>query len=194
MTLPDDWKVHKDEVFKHFTEGRDAMRKAWKELTEAGYIVVDSVRGQSGKIAEWDTTVLETRHQKAENQTSGKPACGESDTTKDLYIPKTNTHTVFDEKADKVIDYLNDKTGSHYRHRKTTREHIVARLRDGFTVDDCLKVIDKKCDEWLGTDFSKHLNNVTLFRPSNFERYLNQPGGSDEEELKEFDPSTLENQ
>ena len=90
MTLPDNWKVHKDEVFNHFAEGRDAMRRAWKELTDAGYIVTDAVRDEQGKISAWETTVLEIRHQKAGNQTSGNPACGESDTTKDLFLLKTN--------------------------------------------------------------------------------------------------------
>jgi len=61
MTLPDNCKVQKDEVFKHFAEGPDAMRKAWKELREAGYIVVDAVRDDQGKISSWETTVMKTK-------------------------------------------------------------------------------------------------------------------------------------
>ena len=39
MTLPPEWKLHKNRVEQNFTEGRDAINKAWKELIDAGYIV-----------------------------------------------------------------------------------------------------------------------------------------------------------
>ena len=77
--------------------------------------------------------------------------------------------------ADEIIDYLNGKIGSHYRHTDSNRKGIKARLNDGFTVDDCKTVIDKKTTEWLHTDMEKHLNPETLFRPSKFEKYLNAP-------------------
>lgn len=38
MTLPTNWEIHKAEIFEHFTEGRDAMNKAFNELIENGYI------------------------------------------------------------------------------------------------------------------------------------------------------------
>ena len=49
-----------------------------------------------------------------------------------------------------------------------------ARIAEGYTVDDFKKVIDIKAEEWLGTEMDKYLNPSTLFRPSNFEKYLNQ--------------------
>ena len=41
-------------------------------------------------------------------------------------------------------------------------------------MEDFKLVIDKKCKEWIGTEFEKYLTPETLFRPSNFEKYLNQ--------------------
>ncbi|MBQ4031315.1 MAG: conserved phage C-terminal domain-containing protein [Bacilli bacterium] len=74
-----------------------------------------------------------------------------------------------------IIDYLNMRTGSHYKYNnQNTREHIKARLEEGFTVDDFKEVIDKKCVEWMNTDSQKYLRPDTLFRPSKFESYLNQ--------------------
>ena len=35
-------------------------------------------------------------------------------------------------------------------------------------------MIDVKVNEWLGGEMEKHLNPETLFRPKNFEKYLNQ--------------------
>ena len=77
--------------------------------------------------------------------------------------------------ADEVIDYLNEKIGSKYRHSESSRKGIIARLNEGFSVDDCKTVIDKKTAEWLHTDMEKYLNPETLFRPSKFEKYLNAP-------------------
>ena len=76
--------------------------------------------------------------------------------------------------ADEVIDYLNMRTGSKYRHSESARKNIRARLRENFTVQDCKDVIDKKCVEWMGTEYEQYLNTETLFRPSHFEKYLNQ--------------------
>ncbi len=76
--------------------------------------------------------------------------------------------------VDEVIDYLNEKAHTNYRHSDTSRKHIKARLNDGFSVDDCKTVIDKKCAEWLGNDMEKYLRPETLFG-SKFENYLNAP-------------------
>ncbi len=75
----------------------------------------------------------------------------------------------------RIIDYLNMVCGTDYKHTtKATRESIHARLEDGYTEDDFKTVIDKKFAEWKGTEWEKYLRPQTLFRPSNFEGYLNQ--------------------
>ncbi len=74
-----------------------------------------------------------------------------------------------------IIDYLNERCGTNYKPTtKETRKNINGRLNEGHTIEDFRTVIDKKANEWIGTDFEKHLNPTTLFRPSNFEKYLNQ--------------------
>lgn len=78
-------------------------------------------------------------------------------------------------KVAEVVKALNDETGSHYRPTsKATMRHVLARLREGFTVEDCKEVIRKKSEEWGGTDMSKYLRPETLFG-SKFEGYLNAP-------------------
>ena len=73
-----------------------------------------------------------------------------------------------------IIQYLNDICGTRYRYQtKGTREHINARLKEGYTVDDFKTVIDKKFEEWHGTDMEKFLRPETLFA-GKFESYLNQ--------------------
>jgi uncharacterized phage protein (TIGR02220 family) len=73
-----------------------------------------------------------------------------------------------------VISYLNDKTHSSFRATsEKTKRLIQARFNEGFTVEDCKKVIDNKTAEWFGTDMQKYLRPETLFG-TKFESYLNQ--------------------
>lgn len=77
---------------------------------------------------------------------------------------------------EKIIDYLNRKTNSHYRPTsKATRRLIKARYNEGFTDIDFKTVIDKKCAEWLqDSNMVQYLRPETLFG-TKFEAYLNQP-------------------
>lgn len=93
--------------------------------------------------------------------------------------PKKAKESKADKEAAEVIDYLNTKTGSSYR--ATTEANIKpirARLNDGFSVEDCKRVIDTKSGQWLNNpDMVKYLRPATLFSPSKFEGYLNECRG-----------------
>jgi len=106
---------------------------------------------------------------------------GNPDDADGVSAPKQAKKAKLAQDAKLVIDYLNAKTGSKYRYSKSSTKHIIARLGEGFTVDDCKMVIDKKCNEWLQDPYmSKFLRPETLFA-GKFEGYLNQqmqpPGG-----------------
>lgn len=73
-----------------------------------------------------------------------------------------------------IIDYLNMVCGSNYRYKTVnTKKHISARLDEGYTYEDFCMVIDKKHQEWQGTQWEKFLRPDTLFG-TKFESYLNQ--------------------
>ena len=73
-----------------------------------------------------------------------------------------------------IINYLNNKTNSNFKYTtKTTQQKINARLNEGYKLDDFIAVIDKKYNEWIGTEFEKYLVPETLFG-TKFEKYLNQ--------------------
>ena len=106
------------------------------------------------------------------------------DTTDTVTVTDSITGTVSDSEADtdrsrlpeikEIIQYLNDRCGTRYRYQtKGTQEHIMSRLKEGYTVDDFKMVIDKKFEEWHGTDMEKFLRPETLFA-GKFESYLNQ--------------------
>jgi uncharacterized phage protein (TIGR02220 family) len=75
-----------------------------------------------------------------------------------------------------IISYLNQKTGKKFSPKtKNTIESINGRMTDGYTVDDFKYVIDVKTAEWLNDPKNnQYLCPETLFRPSKFEKYLNQ--------------------
>jgi len=74
-----------------------------------------------------------------------------------------------------IVEYLNDKAGTKYRHTtKKTRDLIKARFNEKFTVKDFEKVIDIKVAEWKNDPkMSKFIRPETLFS-NKFEGYLNQ--------------------
>lgn len=72
-----------------------------------------------------------------------------------------------------VIDHLNEVTGASYRHSSNaTKRHLDARLREGFTVEQLITVIDTKAGQWLHDQKMKaYLRPQTLFG-SKCESYL----------------------
>lgn len=73
-----------------------------------------------------------------------------------------------------IVSYLNEKAGTAYKATtQKTQAVIKARLAEGFTIEDFMAVIDKKCAEWLGDPkMEKYLRPETLFG-TKFEGYLN---------------------
>ncbi len=68
-----------------------------------------------------------------------------------------------------VLAYLNKKTGKQYR--KT--DEIRARIKDGGTVEECLRIIDNQIMDDYFIENPKYLNPTTLFRKSHWDKYLN---------------------
>ena len=76
-----------------------------------------------------------------------------------------------------IVAYLNEKAGTKYKATSDkTKTAIRARFADGFTEEDFRAVIDKKCLEWMGTEWEKYLRPSTLFG-TKFEEYLNGKTG-----------------
>lgn len=119
-----------------------------------------------------DTDTLQLRHEPV-TSTSTQVRLGKDRLGKDN-INTAEKPQRYAEEVEEIVSYLNEKAGTKYRAKtEATRRHIVARLNDGFSVDDFKEVIDKKCAGWIGTDYQKYLRPETLFG-SKFESYLNE--------------------
>lgn len=77
--------------------------------------------------------------------------------------------------AKSVICLLNNLSGKNFGYGEANLEPIRGRLGDGFKKEDCEKVLRTK---WNDEKFDKkYYRPTTLFRPANFEAYLNENVG-----------------
>lgn len=75
-----------------------------------------------------------------------------------------------------IINYLNQKAGKRFSPKSEANKKLInGRISEGRTLEDFKQVIDVKCEQWLGDEkMDAYLRPATLFRPTNFENYLNQ--------------------
>lgn len=125
-----------------------------------------------------ERTIIEPRMN--QKRTKIKPInTGFSDSRRTKSEPKTIQKRTKEINEDteiykRIIDYLNSRCGTRYTEKnKQTKESIHARLEEKFTEEDFYTVIDKKCNEWIGTEMERYLRPQTLFG-TKFESYLNQ--------------------
>ncbi len=76
----------------------------------------------------------------------------------------------------KIIEHLNNKTGKKYSYKASGNQRLIkARYNEDYKLEDFIKVIDVKVDEWLNnSEMNMYLRPETLFKSSNFDKYLNQ--------------------
>ncbi len=84
----------------------------------------------------------------------------------------SSSSSSIDKDAAQILLYLNDKSQCGYRPVPANLNLITARLNEGATLEDCIRVIDAKVAEW-GDDpkWSKFLRPKTLFGATNFANY-----------------------
>ena len=83
------------------------------------------------------------------------------------------------ETVKEVLTYFNEKTGKQYRWQSRDNQLIItARLKEKYTKEDLLKVIDNQCERWLGDEkMEPYLRPITIFGRSKIEGYLNNDKG-----------------
>ena len=83
--------------------------------------------------------------------------------------------------VEQVMSYLNLQARRNYRVENPNGTPtagalvIEKRLKEGYTVDQCKDVIGEKSNQWMGNEkMDIYLNPQTLFRKSNFDKYLTE--------------------
>jgi len=83
--------------------------------------------------------------------------------------------------AEGILAELNTLTGKHFRARESSGkpsasiDFIVARMKSGVTVEQCLRVVRLKVRQWKDIpDRRQYLRPATLFNREKFEQYLGE--------------------
>ena len=104
-----------------------------------------------------------------------------------------------EDQVKEVLSYLTKKSGNKFRIGKQFKESekyklIAARLQD-FTIEELKQVVDVKSKEWAeSAEWCKRLVPKTLFRASNFERYLDEADNSAPKDLFSQDKALPESE
>lgn len=77
--------------------------------------------------------------------------------------------------AKAILAFLNSKAGRAYRENDANLDFIVARLREGYTPQECKQVVAKKCREWSADEkMAEYLRPATLFNRTKFNQYAGE--------------------
>ena len=168
---------------------KDKIRRIKKKLIDLHLIEDIKSRDENNKITGW---YIKLRYLWGENATNdvienshpqgfpegGKSQRVENEGTNALSVNNLNALSVnnkihIKEKAGMVFNYYKRLTDKN-RITKIPKQ-LTARLKEGFTKEECIKVILYKYLQWWDNEKMRDsVNLVTLFRPSHFEEYLAQ--------------------
>ena len=75
----------------------------------------------------------------------------------------------------RFIEWFNKETGKRFRNTESNRKLVRARLNEGYTKEDIVRVVKLKAEQWKDDkQMNKYLRFTTLFAPSHFDNYLQE--------------------
>lgn len=157
-------------------EKPEAVDKALKRAIELELFVLEKddvlfcPRLANGYSDEW------SNRKRSQNVLDILETSGELRSAQELTQKETNKYL---ETVKEVLSHLNTLSGKQYRWQsKDNQLLITARLKEGYTKEMLLKVIDNQCERWLGDEtMEPYLRPTTLFRRSKIEGYYNNDKG-----------------
>jgi uncharacterized phage protein (TIGR02220 family) len=77
------------------------------------------------------------------------------------------------DQAKEILLYLNSKAGKEFRPVDANLDMIVARIKEGASLEDCKTVVDAKVAQWGDDDkMAEYLRPGTLFNRTKFAQYI----------------------
>lgn len=182
LSLPDNWNYSIAGLVSINKESKNTIISILEELKNFGYLKVTKKypnETDSGRI-EYVYDIYEEKQEPKKQglefqglEKQGLEFCTQYNTNNKILNNKKLNNNIYI--VEQVIKHLNEITNSNYKSTtRTTRDKIIARLNEGFTLDDFIVVIDKKYWDWKDTKFEQYMRPETLFG-TKFESYLNQP-------------------
>lgn len=156
-----------------------------KTLIEGGYIKLVK-KGSKGNASVYSIIRMNektgnlkvtNRKLKRKSKSSNSNTFNDKGVTNRELISNSNVTPINEKEKDiiySIVKKLNIMASTNYKPTtKNTVTLVKARLKEGYEVEDFYKVIEAKCEDWIGTEFEKFLRPATLFG-NKFEGYLNQ--------------------
>ncbi|MBK2258418.1 conserved phage C-terminal domain-containing protein [Francisella philomiragia] len=172
-----------------------SISRAIKSLIECGLIAKADLADFAGKkyiknqncyqLLFSNKNILVTKLDQYQNDTSTSNKMTSSTSNKSIlkpsiykpsYKPSIKNNKKDSDICKKVIDYLNQIAKTNYKsNSKQTRSLIQARIKEGFTLEDFIQVINNKTKQWISNpEMVAYLRPQTLFG-TKMEAYLNEP-------------------
>ncbi|HUH56941.1 MAG TPA: conserved phage C-terminal domain-containing protein [Pseudomonadales bacterium] len=173
------WNFTIRSMAKQLKEGETAIGSALNELKDSGWISYTKHSNGKGVYHLFWSASANAENPNQENPNQGNPMKGKPQRiSKKEPIVKQIAKEPLSSKpdiAEKIIQYLNDKTGRKYRAVPSQTKFIEARIAEGATLQDLIAVINRKCLEWLDDPkFAQYLRPSTLFNAEKFNTYIGQ--------------------
>lgn len=87
----------------------------------------------------------------------------------------TSSGENFNSEITQIIEHLNALADRRFHPNNTIyAQHIRARLKDGYTLQELLDIVTLKVKEWKGTEFEQYLQPDTLFNKTKCNKYRDQ--------------------
>lgn len=182
------WNFYITEVVSHAPDGKDSLLSGIRELETYGYLTRSRVRDKEGQLrgTHWNVTDEPVAQKPAETSpaeenpheeipplrsTNNKNYQQQEILTKEDTLSGKPDRAVWKD----VLMWLNQSAARSFKYTASNKRVIEARLKEGFTYEDCKKVIDNKVADWRDDPkMSQYLRPATLFQASKFEGYLNE--------------------
>ena len=193
---PTGWQVNNTDISRRLgIKDSGTIAAAWKQLLSCGWVERKRRQDDEGKLSGGFEYVLknpvngknpnmEKPHLREKPVNGKNPHHSNTDSysNTDLSSKKENTSTsveLFFLEAVGVLEFLNEKTKRGFGTRgpdgKVNRKKVAGLLKAGATVEELKNVILLKGYEWnWNPEMFAYLRPETLFRPSNFKKYLDE--------------------
>lgn len=187
LSLPDNWNFSVKGLETICKEARNTINSILNDLEKNGYLERTRVY-ENRRIKEWRYDIYEIpkclyrKNEDIKNEDINfEDIKNETQlNTKESKKEKSSTKKdIYKEIITRVIKRLNELNGTKYSTTsESTIKFIKGRLDEGYTEEDLTLVVEKMSYLWnqpSQKDMRQYLRPSTLFRPTNFENYLNMP-------------------
>ncbi|KTH66058.1 GntR family transcriptional regulator [Enterobacter roggenkampii] len=87
-------------------------------------------------------------------------------------VKQPDPEVLLTDNSKSVLKHLNQVSGSRFQNCSASLDNIRARLREGFTPEELMLVVDYKHEHWKGLEGYQYMRPKTLFTPGKFPGYL----------------------